>query len=198
VSIAYPLAMPASPLMKDIVLSANHVVAQSVSPFTAQEQIYQHPGSWWELTANFNSMTRANAELWIAFLLSLRGRFGTFLFGDPSAVNPQGSAGGSPIVSGAGQTGFSLVTTGLTGTIKAGDYFSIGSGVTQRLYKNLTDQTGNSTWDIFPAVRDAPPNNAVITLVAAKGVFRLMDNAQPWSVDSAFIYGLSFKAREAY
>jgi len=199
-SITYPVSMPAGdPGPKDIVLTANYVVAQSVSPYSSQEQVYQHPGSWWELTSNLPPMTRAQAEKWIGFLLSLRGRFGTFLFGDPSAVNPQGNAGGSPIVSGANQTGGSLVITGLTGTIKAGDYFSVGSGVTQRLYKNLTDQSGSpATLDIFPFLRESPANSAPLTLVNAQGVFRLSDNAQPWSVDEALHYGLSFKAREAF
>lgn|SRR6202795_5240163 len=199
-SITYPLSMPAGdPGVKDLVLTANYVVAQSVSPYTSQEQVYQHSGSWWELTSNFAPMKRPDAENWIAFLLSLRGRAGTFLFGDPSAVNPQGNAGGSPIVSGAGQTGGSLLITGLTGTIEAGDYFAIGSGSTQRLYKNLTDQSGSPcTLDIFPFIRESPAANAPLTLVNAQGVFRLTENAQPWSVDEAMHYQLNFKAREAF
>jgi hypothetical protein len=196
-SIAYPLSMPAgNPQAQSVVLTMNYAVAQSVSPFTSQEQVYEHLGTWWELDVNLPPMNRASAEKWIAFLGSLHGRAGTFLAGDPAATAPQGNPSAFT-VNGAGQTGNSLIVN-LTGTLKAGDYFSIGSGATQRLYKNLTDLTGAGTLDIFPRLRESPANSAPCTTASATGVFRLVSNAIPYSIDSAFFYGVSFKAREAY
>lgn len=195
-SIVYPLAMPAgNPQAKNIVLTANFVVAQSVSPFTAQEQVYQHVGTWWELDVNLPTMKRVSAEPWIAFLLSLRGRFGTFLAGDFAALAPQGNPSAFT-VNGAGQTGNSLAVN-LTGTLKAGDYFHIGSGVTQRLYKNLTDLTGAGTLDIFPSLRESPAALAPCVTASPQGAFRLVSNAVPFAVDEGFFYAVSFKAREA-
>jgi hypothetical protein len=201
-SISYPVSMPAGdPQAASVVLEMNSIVAQSISPFTAQEQVYQHPGQWWSMTVNLPPMKRAaGAELWITFLASLFGRFGTFLAGDPAAQALLSTAGGSPVVSGGGQTGNTLVTTGLTGTLKAGDYFSIGSGTTQRLYKNLTDRSGSpATLDIFPNLRDLPAGGSAISLVQpALGCFRLTDNLSSYAIDNALFYGVTFKAREAY
>ena len=102
----------------------------------------------------------------------------------------------------------SLTISGLTGVLKAGDYFSIGSGLTQRLYKNLTDQgPGGVTLDIFPRLRESPANAAPLTLVNAQGVFALGDgtsgsagtaNQTLWSIDNAKLYGLKFSAMERF
>jgi hypothetical protein len=198
-SIVYPLALPSVPGARGVTLTANFIVAQTASPFTAQQQVYEHPGSWWSAQFDLPTLTRAQAEAWIAFLLSLNGRSGSFLFGDPAGTAPLGSAGGSPIVNGAAQTGKSLNISGLTGVLKAGDYFSIGSGLTQRLYKNLTDQgPGVVTLDIFPRLRESPANAAPLTLTNAQGVFALAENLTSWSIDNAKLYGLSFKAMERF
>jgi hypothetical protein len=198
-SIIYPLALPVSPGARGVTLTANFIVAQSASPFTAQQQVYEHPGSWWSAQFDLPTMTRAQAEIWIAWLLALNGRSGSFLFGDPAGTAPLGNAGGSPIVNGAGQTGKTLTISGLTGTLKAGDYFHIGSGLTQRLYKNLTDQgPGGVTLDIFPRLRESPANAAPLVLTNAQGAFALADNTTSWSIDNAKLYGLTFHAMERF
>jgi len=199
VSITYPLTMPATPGFKQLTLLQNFVVGESDSPFTAQGQIYEHQGSWWEAKVDLPIMTRAQAAPWIAFLAALNGRSGTFLLGDPVATGPIGTAGGAPVVNGAGQTGKTLAISGLTGVLKAGDYFHVGSGVTQRLYMNLTDAgPGSVTLDIFPRLRESPANAAPLVLASPQGAFRLQSNADQYTVDNAKLYGLSFSAREAF
>ncbi|HXM32292.1 MAG TPA: hypothetical protein VN921_01470 [Chthoniobacterales bacterium] len=126
-SIAYPIAMPAMPPgPKQITLAQNFMVGEYDSAFTGQGQIYEQPGSWWTAKVDLPFLTRAQAAPWLAFFAALNGRSGTFLFGDPTVLAPLGSAGGTPSVNSAGQTGKVLTIANLTGVLKAGDYFQIG------------------------------------------------------------------------
>lgn len=199
-SIAYPLIMPATPPgPKQIALAQNFIVGENDSPFTGQGQVYEHPGSWWSAKIDLPAMKRSVAAPWIAFLAALNGRSGTFLLGDPLGTAPLGTAGGSPIVNGAGQTGKTLAISGLTGVLKAGDYFHVGSGTTQRLFMNLTDQgPGTVTLDIFPRLRESPANSAPLVLATPQGVFRLDSNADTYAIETAGFYTISFGAREAF
>src|SRR5260370_625917 len=199
-AITYPLTMPAAPPgPKQIVLVQNFIVAENDSVFTGQAQIYEHQGSWWSAQVDLPPMKRAAASAWIAFLAALNGRSGTFLMGDPLGTAPLGTAGGSPIVSGAGQTGKMLLISGLTGILKAGDYFQLGSGLTQRLYMNLTGTVGGTpTLGIFPRLRESPAHAAPLVLASPLGVFRLAANLSQFSIDTAGFYGISFGAREAF
>lgn len=200
-TISYPLSIPATGI-RSISIRARNVVAATASPFTGQQNLVRHQGSWWEAEVSLPPMDRPDAEEWIGFLMSLKGRYGTFLLGDPAATSPRGTWAGTPLVQGAGQTGETLVVDGFSAgaTAKRGDYFGLGSGSTARIYKVLTDATaaaGAMTLDIWPRLRESPADNAVVTTSSAAGLFRLASNDTEWSVDLARIYGLSFAAVEA-
>ena len=202
-TITYPLALPTSPAIQRITITARHMVGRTMSPFTGEQQIQQFQGMWWEADVQLPTMVRADADAWGALLQQLFGGYGTFLLGDPAAATARGAVAGSPLVDGASQTGNSLVTDGWTAatTIKMGDYIQLGTGTTQRLYRNLTDQTasgaGAMTLDIFPRLRESPADNAVITVASCKGTFRLASNEFRWDTDEALLYGMSFSAVEA-
>lgn len=89
--ITYPLNTPTNIGIANITLMAENAVAVSQSPFTFAQQIVAHPGQRWAASISLPPMKRQDAEAWVAFLLSLKGQVGTFLLGDPNAVNPQGS-----------------------------------------------------------------------------------------------------------
>lgn len=91
-AITYPLNTPTNIGIANITLMAESAVAVSQSPFTFTQQVVAHPGQRWAASISLPPMKRVDAENWIAFLLSLKGPTGTFLLGDPNAVNPQGSA----------------------------------------------------------------------------------------------------------
>lgn len=57
----------------------------SQSPFTGSEQTFEWPAEWWLADISLPPMARASAEAWNSFLLSLRGRSGTFYLGDSGA-----------------------------------------------------------------------------------------------------------------
>lgn len=90
-AITYPLSIPTNLGPSNISLSAENVGAISQSPFTFNQQVIKHSGERWLSTVTLPPMKRSDAEPWISFLLSLKGTYGTFLMGDPNAVQPQGS-----------------------------------------------------------------------------------------------------------
>ncbi len=205
-SITYPLVLPASPAPRTFKMTAVNLVGITTSPFTGQSQVLQWPGEWWELEVGLPPMTRSTAEQWVAFLAALRGQVGSFLIGDPNALTPQGPGSGSPVVSGTVAAGSYTLTTrgwthGLSPILKAGDYIQVGSGLTQRLYKSLTDQpsdgSGNATFDVFPAIRETLSDGAAIAVNNTKGCFRLADPRREWDISYARTYGIDFKAKEA-
>lgn len=201
----YPLALPSHTGLRAIELRATNAVAYSRSPFTFAGQAFAHPGQMWQADVTLPPMKRADAEQWVAWLVSLRGQLGTFLMGDPIGETARGAATGTPLVNGADQTGGSLVidgaTNSITGWLKAGDYIQLGSGSTATLHKVLADAnsdgSGNVTLDIWPHIRTAPADNATVTVSNTVGRWRLASNESSWSVNEAAIYGISFTAMEA-
>lgn len=205
---SYPIALPTHTGIAQIRLLARDVVGISTSPFNLKQQIFRHPGQRWEADITLPPMQRADAEQWAAFLLRLRGQYGTFLLGDPANATPRGSAAnapGTPQVNGAGQTGDELVIDGVptdgSDYLKAGDYIQLGSGGTATLHKVLEDVaidgSGDATLNLWPQIRTAPADNATITVSNAQGNFRLASNETMWDINSATLYGITFGAVEA-
>ncbi len=204
-AITFPITLPSAPGPVRFELSPRAVVATLESPFTLEEQVFEHQGQAWALTFELPPMLRATAEPWLAALMSLNGKRGTFLIGDPIAKSALGSVAGAPVVDGAGQTGKELNTRGWTasagGVLLAGDYFQVGSGGTTRFYKALkdvsADGSGNATIDIWPRLRESPVDGDPLVTASPKGVFRLAQNALPWDVDRNGVYVVAFGAVEA-
>ena len=192
-AISYPLALPTSIGIAEITLSANNAVAISQSPFTFQQQIIQHPGQRWTASVSIPPVRRDLAEPWVAFLLAMNGPVGTFLLGDPNAKAPQGTAT-SATITGAARSSSPTIT--MAGTLLAGDYIQIGSGVTATLHKVLQDKNGTGTVEIWPALRSTA-SSATVTLTNTVGRFRLSGTQQSFNINDASIYGISFDAVEA-
>jgi len=205
---SYPLALPTHTGIAQIRLLARDVVGISTSPFNLKQQTFRHPGQRWEADITLPPMQRADAEQWAAFLLRLRGQYGTFLLGDPANATPRGTASatpGTPVVNGADQTGDELDIDGLptseTGYLKAGDYIQLGSGSTATLHKVLedvnTNASGEATLNLWPQVRTAPGDGATVVVSGAQGNFRLSSNETTWDINNATLYGITFGAVEA-
>jgi hypothetical protein len=204
-AITYPLSLPSHTGIRSVELRATNAVAYSRSPFTFAGQAFAYPGQMWQADVTLPPMKYADAEQWIAWLVSLRGQLGTFTMGDPMRCVARGTPTGTPLVNGAEQTGDSLIidgaATGVTGWLKAGDYIQLGSNGSSRLHKVLADAnsdgSGNVTLDIWPSIRTAPADNAAVVVSNTVGLWRLSGNESSWSINEASIYGISFSAMEA-
>jgi hypothetical protein len=201
-SISYPLYLPDTKSFKSIRLYAINSVGVARSPYTFQTQVQEFNGQSWGADVTFPEMTRADAEEFNSFLLSLMGQKGTFFLGDPLGQQARGVASGSPLVKGASQTGNQLITDGwtnsTTGILLAGDYIQIGL----RLYKILKDAdsngSGEATLDIFPRLAESPADNDTIITDSCVGIFRLTDNVTPiYDTGIEKLYSVGFSCVEA-
>lgn len=207
--LTYPLYPPAVLGPQDCSLTMLNAIAETISPFTMGQQEQQWPGQMFLLELTLPPMPRSQAEPWLAFLGGLFGKFGTFLMGDYNALSPQGSVPGSPVVNGSNPNGLNVLNTrgwtaSQSGILLAGDYIQVtasGSGMPQRIYKNLatanSDGSGDATLQIFPNIRESLVDGISIVTANCAGTFRLQDNATAWKEDRNKLYTISFKAREA-
>ena len=197
-AISYPLALPTVTRVRSIDLTAINAVAYSQSPFTFAGQAHAYQGQMWQADVSLPPMRRTAAEQWIAFLLSLRGQYGTFLLGDPTCSNIRGTATSCSITGSSGANTVSA-TVPSGETLLAGDYIQLGGAGTATLHKVLVNYTGTGAaadLEIWPAIRTTHTASSA-TLSNAKGNFRLSSNQQNWSINEAAIYGITFGAMEA-
>ena len=192
-AISYPLSLPTNVGMASIELRARNTVAVSMSPFTYKQQTHSYDGQMWEADITLPPMNRDDAESWVSFLMSLKGRAGTFLLYDPSAKNPRGTATFLQVSGSVGDDSLSINAS--NGTVKAGDYIQLGAASDATLHKILVTPSVNEPLEIWPKLRKDRSNVSAV-LVNASGVFRLASNETAWSVDNASFFGISFGATE--
>jgi len=197
-AISYPLTLPSHTGIAQIELRAINAVAYSMSPFTFAGQAHAYSGQAWAADVTLPPMKTADAETWLAFLLSLRGQYGTFSLGDPLRTSLRGTAQSCTITGSPGDsTVDATVPSGQT--LLAGDYIDLGTGSDRTLHKVLINYTGTGAaadLEIWPALRTAQSSTSA-GLSNTKGIFRLSTNEQAWSINEASIYGITFGAMEA-
>tara|TARA_B100000287_G_scaffold376704_1_gene378015 strand:- start:283 stop:918 length:636 start_codon:yes stop_codon:yes gene_type:complete len=209
-AITYPLSIPDTTSFSQINMMAKTTVGVTESPFNQKVQVQKWAGEYWEADIVLKPMKRADAEYWISFMIKLKGSYGTFLINpDVLGNTARGScatSAGTPVVNGAhaAQSNTLNITgapSGATNYFKAGDYFSIGSGSSTRLFKVLDDASSNGSGElvvnIFPQLRTALSGSETITVSNPKGKFRLASNEMRWQVSTVSMYGMGFTAIEA-
>lgn len=210
-TITYPHNPPSSPAIRSITWTPISVTGMAADNLSLAQQVQSHQGEAWSADIELPTMTRAEAEAWIAWRLALRGRRGYFEMAvDPTSTSPMGEVTGSPVANSALSPVVNLsrsrslyvrsLSNNVTDVFKAGDWVSVSVSTLPRLYKVLqdvnSDGSGLATLDIWPALRGDIPDGAAITYSSPKGTFRLADNEAPWTVDDMKHYGLSFRAIE--
>lgn len=177
-------------------------VAESGEEFGYQSQVFDWMQSMWLAEVSLPVLDRYSHDFWSAFFARVRHGVGVFLLGDPRAALPKGVASGSPVVLGASQTGYSVVTAGwtpgVTSILLPGDYLQIG----YRLYKVLTDVSsdanGQATIPVWPNLRDLPADQTPIITRNCRGLFRLQAGDKISSSVNVSGYGVdAFTVREA-
>jgi len=187
------ISTPTSIGYASITLRASQVVGISESPFTYKQQVIRHTGDRWEASVTIPPVGRELAEPWVAFLLRCKGPVNTFNLGDPLCVTAQGNIVGMKITGSIGDD--TVTVTATSGTIKAGDYFQVGTGANAKLYKALNDAGNADTLDIFPRLRASATATAV-DITAAVGTFRLARPVSEWSINNTNSYGIQFDCVE--
>jgi hypothetical protein len=158
--------------------------AVSQSPFTYDQQTYQHQGVRWEAEVQLPPLKRSDAKQVEAFFAALRGQANTFTMGNP--IHNTTATGA--ITSG---TAGATTVTGSTSGVVAGDYFETGNA----LY--IVTGISGSSIDIMPPLRSAISSSTPMDFTLPKGTWRLASNDIGWSINQASLYGFTFACVEA-
>tara|TARA_R110002167_G_scaffold124454_1_gene303919 strand:- start:2 stop:628 length:627 start_codon:yes stop_codon:yes gene_type:complete len=201
---SYPLTLPTVTGVTTQNFGLTRSVAISISPFTKQEQVFQHEGEQWKATFTLPPMKKEKAAVWLGFLMSLRGRRGTFKLGDQDRKNIQGTATGTVLVRGASQTGNAINLDGFTASranvFLAGDYIQINSYLYMVSANVTANGSGQATVYVEPELRTGiePINdNTTVIYTNTTTLMRLDTNFTNWSTDKVSVYGISFSCSEA-
>lgn len=199
-TITYPITPPVD-IASAIRLTPVTVVAQNTSPFTLQQEVFEHQGQMWMATIQLPPLEQDQGEKWASFLMQLNGIQGTFLLGDPVGQSARGTPTGTPVVDGAGQQRAKVLNTRGwtpdTEIFKAGDYIQLdGYRLHKVLADTVSDGSGLASLDIFPRIRDVLIDGAAITVSNTVGIFRMSKNDMSYDIGEAVQYGVSFECRE--
>tara|TARA_R100001443_G_scaffold84534_4_gene91144 strand:- start:5173 stop:5799 length:627 start_codon:yes stop_codon:yes gene_type:complete len=201
---SYPLTLPTATGVITQNFSLTRAVAVTTSPFTFQTQVHQHQGEFWRTVISLPPMLRANANIWLSFLLQLRGRRGTFKIGDQDAKTITGVATGTIRVNGASQTGNQVALDGFANStnnvFKAGDYIQIGSYLYMVIEDVNSNGSGEANVKIEPALRstiETINDDTTVVYSNTTTLMRLDTNELGWQTDKVSKYGISFSASEA-
>ena len=201
---SYPLTLPTVTGIKTQNFGLTRTISVSQSPFTKQEQVYQHDGEQWKATFTLPPMKKDSASIWLAFLMSLRGRRGTFKMGDQDRKTIQGTATETILVNGAAQTGNAINLDGFTASranvFLAGDYIQINSYLYMISANVTADGSGEATVYVEPSLRtgiESINDNTTVVYSNTTTVMRLDTNFTNWDTNQVSIYGISFSCSEA-
>ncbi len=152
-------------------------VAAVQSPFTLSRQIQDWGGEIW-LYKIEATVHRANAPAFEAFANGVLNKRRPFILCDPTIAAPDRRE--TIRVSGSGQHGNDLVTTGWgSAGLVWGDFFSLGTGVDARLYQITADCTpsgGKNTLKFVPKLRRAPRHYEPVEIARPSVALRAMND----------------------
>ncbi len=154
------------------------------SPFTGAIQVAQRGGNRWRVTLTMNALNKGERATMQAFVSRVLAEADNFTL-PPSAYTQRGAGGGTPLVAGASQTGYSLNIDGapasVTGWLKAGDFFEVDNQLKMVTEDVDTSGTGTATINFAPELRRSPSDNDPLDIDTPEGVFRFASNVSGWT-----------------
>lgn len=182
-----------TPVPTSVVMAIRGNTGLYESPMTAAAQTVDRGGEHWLAAYTYtNARGDARGELMgtIAALRSQSNRLRVPVYDNPK----RGAYGGTPVVDGASQTGFTLniksASISVTNWIRKGDYFSVNVNGEHELKMATADAssggTGLVTLTFEPRLRFSPLDNAAVwvedgVLSKPQGVFMLTNPENNWS-----------------
>ena len=184
-----PLSFP-NVGIQSMSMRLRRVVAVAESPFTLDTQVYTHQGARWEAEISLPPLTHAEAKSIEGFIVGLKGREGTFTFGNPLDT----STLSDNTVSSAAIRAESFTLGSGTAAVSAGTYFELNN----YLYCVTSDKAaGATTLSFQPPLRSAVTSSLVVKYNLPTTTWRMSANDVGWSINEASIYGFSFSCVEA-
>ena len=184
-----PLAFP-SVGIQNINMRLKRTVAVTESPFTYDQQVFDHKGAIWQCEITLPPLNHADARSVEAFIVGLKGRSGTFTFGHPLHTSTATSTTSGTTSARAEE----LTTDSGSTAVTAGTYFQLGS----YLYMVTENKSsGSGTLKFQPPLRGQIASGTALDFTLPKSLWRLASNDIGWSTDIASMYGFSLAFVEA-
>lgn len=174
----------------DFGLASNTITFQS--PLSGTTQTIEFPSPRWQFNFSIENLDESDSALLQAFLVQLRGQAGRFYMYNMARPAPRGSNLGTPVVSGASQTGTTLTTSGWTisqtGVLKIGDFFSIGGELKMVVGADVnSDSGGLATITFEPPIRTSPADASFVDTSSPTAIFKLTEDVSQWVTSSPVI-----------
>ena len=149
----------------------------------------------WNFELTYPPLSRSDfAPLW-AFVISQKGRYGSFTFVPTVYGDTSGTATGTLLANGSAVIGATSVTSdGLTGTLKAGDFIKFAGH--DKVYMLTAD--GSTTLTIEPSLISAVADNEAVTYNDVPFTVALDDKAQVMTADNSGFTKYKVKLTEAF
>tara|TARA_R110000851_G_C13051850_1_gene563170 strand:- start:1088 stop:1690 length:603 start_codon:yes stop_codon:yes gene_type:complete len=157
-------------------------------------------GDQWSAVMPFTNREKLQGRTIKAFLTRLGGMAGRFRMTPPD-LDQLGSALGSGVIAGAGQTGTTITTSGWAANqpvlFAVGDYVEFNGELKTIVIPAFSDGSGNSTLEIAPPLRKATSDLDPIETVNPQAIFMLTnDNQASWDLQSNFVFGATIDCIE--
>lgn len=196
--------LPASPGLQSVDFDFTTLSAVVTSVFTGQQQTQKWPGAdMWSGTATLPPLTQVEADEWISALMQLQGQVNAFQLGDPLKSMPRGVPLGTPVADAtvamtAGTTVLNTKgwTASKSGLLLPGDYVQVGYRLYRVLDSVTSDSSGKAAINIWPSLREVPPDSQPVITTNPVGLFRLAKNKNTWSSDYTSLSHMSFPFME--
>lgn len=197
-TIAWPTLTRSAPAEMEWALVAN--TQTFTSPLSNAVQTVELPGARWRVSFTLRNLDEADTAALQAFLAQLRGRAGRFTLHNFARAEPRGTARGTPLVKGAGQTGTSLLIDGMTvgATLLAGDFFAVNGELKMAVANATANGSGEMTVTFEPPLRASPADNAAVTLSSPTATFMLNSDDTAVSIRAGKRSDITIEAMEAW
>jgi len=169
--------------------------------FSGAEVIVQSPKAVWLLSFPLVTAKLEATRAWAAALVQLSKLSNTFQVAPPAW--PQGSnyVGANPLVVGAANLGLTLPVDGASNSTTiglAGDFFTVNGEFKMLTASAVTNGAGAVTLAFEPALRAAPPNNALVEIRAPLLTLRLVNPLMSFGARMPDFFDTSIEAIESF
>jgi hypothetical protein len=193
--------MPTTPGPRQIEWTRVNIVGSVTNPFTGKQQTQNWQAGYFKAVVSLPPLAVAAAGAWEAFLDQAQGQNAVFYIGDLLRSTPQGSASGTGVIAGSFQAPYTLTTSGWDANqptlLMPGDWLQVGWRMYRCADMAASDGAGNSSFAIWPQVRENPAAGTPIVTTNAQGLFRMDTNELKSSESYNRTVGISFPIREA-
>lgn len=149
------------------------------SAFNQSTQATVMGAGYWVVTVTIGARRRTEVPAWEAFIAQMSETRNRIRFWDWRWEAPRGVATGTPVVSGANQTGRALVTSGWTsstaGLLLPGDYVGLTDASGKQLRRVIAQADSNgggvATLQLDQPVRLSPTNGSAVVLTKPTALF---------------------------